>query len=330
MQYTHDGARAAATMIKRFMPHYVAASSSHCAEIQSLFDIAVRRFEEAVKQLSGNPLGSPQTQSGDYNQSISNEKEQVALRIVINATCLSSLASALSEVLKQLPDMRADVARATFLPATSGAVSNRRILMAGCADRVQDLLGQVAASASNGRRDAVHVREHSRLMVAIALTADKLKVAQSTVASWEEQAVHRFLAEATKVHKDGCPVRTAIADCWLLAAKLMKLAVDETSAAYTQADDHRVWHYKACARQCEKLVHGNFSDAASYNAKAGCATSSHARQLWQEAAKLLLLRGTSRMLRVDQMATVDDFYGVSVGAQTTVLRPVCCGHGNLY
>jgi hypothetical protein len=317
-QYTHDGARVAATMIKRFMPHYVAASSSHCAEIQSLFDIVVRRFEEAVKQVSGKPFESPQTQSGGYNQSIINEKEQVASLIVINATCLSSLASALSAVLKQLPDMRADVAGATYLPATSRAVLNRRILMADCADRVQDLLAQVAASATDSSRNAVHVRDHSRLMAAIALVADKLAAAQSAVTSWEEQAVQRFLAKAADVPRDGSPLCAPIVDCWLLAAKLMKLAVDGSAAAGTQADTQLVAHYKACAKNCENLVRGPFSDAVNYLAKSEHSTSSFAGSLWQEAAQLLLQGGVHMMQRADRAGTAENFRRVLVGGQTAM------------
>jgi hypothetical protein len=190
--------------------------------------------------------------------------------------------------------------------------------MAGCADRVQDLLAQVAASATDSSRTAAHVVEHARLMTAIALVADKLSAAQSAVTSWEEQAVQRFLAKAADVPRDGSSLCAPIVDCWLLAAKLMKHAVDGSAAAGTQADTQLVAHYKACAKNCENIVRGPFSDAVNYLAKSEHSTSSFAGSLWQEAAQLLLQRGVHMMQRADRAGTAENFRRVLVGGQTAM------------
>jgi hypothetical protein len=193
-------------------------------------------------------------------------------------------------------------------------------LLASAAKQVHDITAEIEATADDDGDDAVHVRDFARLKAEIDQIGDKLKAAQGSGASPEELAILRFLTEAGKVCREASPAHPHMAECWLQAASHMRLAVDARATATTGADVQRVDKHRAYCKVYEKLAAGTFRDAASYFAKAARTASPYTRELWREAADLLLQMGVASMRRMDQVATGTETFSSATLAAPTPLE----------
>jgi hypothetical protein len=271
----------AVTMIERNLFICDTADGPHTTEVQLLAERAALILEEAVDL----------TVSSDSASDLA-EKLRKAGILVSNATALASLVCALSTVTSQLEELRAN----------SAAVGYTELLVGGTAARLQALTVEIAGSASDGGSDAVHVRDQARLAAAIAKVAHGLQDAKETLCSWEGRAIQRFLTEADKVNRKASRAHPHITACWALAAKHMNLALEARASASTEKDVKHAADLKSCARWCENLASGAWSDAALYFAKAECSVSGCAREFWESAARALCLMGETRLGRLQQAA----------------------------
>jgi class 3 adenylate cyclase len=89
------------------------------------------------------------------------------------------------------------------------------------------------------------------------------------------------------------------------AATQMRLAVEAKAASCTIEDAARVTKHKKGAEAYETLVTITFGAAATYFAKAANARAiARARELWREAAELLIENGLTRMRRTEGAAAM--------------------------
>jgi hypothetical protein len=326
MRHQFTGAQLAINILDRSAAVYDAADELHPrAELNALAEVAVRRIEEAVTEAAAKPT-TPLDREGyeldsgfKYHNTRTTEK---------NAVALAELVSALSTVVMQVDSLRSHASNSGYRSNTTKNVPAQ--VLAEAADQLDRLIAEVTGSAGDDSDDALHMWDGERLSAAIAQVADKLKAAQESAASWEERAVERFLVEADKVRREASPAHPHIADCWLHAATQMRLAVEAKAAACTAEGAARIKKHKTCAEAYETLATITFGDAAIYFAKAaGPRASAQARELWREAAELLIETGLMQMRRTEEAAAMFMFTAAALHQQSaaeiaTTSRAAAC------
>jgi hypothetical protein len=133
-------------------------------------------------------------------------------------------------------------------------------------------------------RDPISVAARHFCTKPISSTIEAIVFALRRVASGSEQEysyMQRFLAAADRVKVDQSPAHPHIKQCWLDAAEQMRLAV-----AATTMTEYR--QRLQCSAEQEDFAVGPLATVAEYFVKADLAVSAQAKDLWHEAAQLLI------------------------------------------
>jgi hypothetical protein len=290
MMHQCHATKLARELIVRNIKVWSTADGPHCVEIQSLAETAASRLGEAVTLVIASPTDGLEGQSSE-NDKVLVQKKRVAAVLEHNAFCLATLACALS-------------------PVASQVVAPRIIW-----DHVLHLLAELTRSAKYADSDTVHVREFDRLSETIRHVARGLKEFKFTTPN-ANVAIQHCLIEAGKVPRNSSPAHPYIADCWVQAARFTKLSVEARAVGSAAQDTQHLATLHTCWVLCEKLATGIFQEAAEYYQTAKSDASPHTRQLWQEAAELLVQVGVSQMRRVDEAAASPQLHSTELGLQT--------------
>jgi hypothetical protein len=133
-------------------------------------------------------------------------------------------------------------------------------------------------------RDPISLAARHFCTEPISSTIEAVVFALRRLVSGSEQEysyMQRFLAAANKVSVDQSPAHPHIKQCWLNAAEQMRLAIaGATMTEYRQ-------RLQRSAEQ-EDFAVGPLTTAAEYFVKAELAVSPQAKDLWHEAAQLLI------------------------------------------
>jgi hypothetical protein len=140
---------------------------------------------------------------------------------------------------------------------------------------------------------------------------------QGEASGWEQEriTIQRCLAAADKVNVDQSPAHPHIKQCWLSAAEQMSLAI----VAITEPQ-YKIYHLRSALQ--EKLALGPLAAAASYFNTANLAVSEQARDLWQEAAQLLLNSTLPMIQYYLQQESVESLTGYEVTCKNSTAVPL--------
>jgi hypothetical protein len=147
--------------------------------------------------------------------------------------------------------------------------------------------------------------------------ADITFTLQGEASGWaqEHNTIQRCLAAADKLNVDQSPAHPHIKQCWLNSAEQMRLA----TAAITEAQ-YKTHHLRSALQ--ERLALGPLAAAASYFNTANLAVSEQARDLWQEAAQLLLNSTLPMIQYYLQQESVESLTGYEVTCKNSTAVPL--------
>jgi hypothetical protein len=305
MRHQFTGAQMALNVIMNsaFAVYGTADNLHPCAELKALAELAVHRVEQAVTEASAKPSAPGDRTTYNVDSQL---KYRSMVRPVANAIGLADLVATLSPVMTQLNTLREKASNSNYQSRSTGNGWDQ--VLTDAADRLTQLIAEIAASAASTGHEVVHVQSRERMKASIAEVAAKLQTVQGAAVSWEEHAIQRYMVEADKVCRDASPAHAHIAECWLQAAAQMRLAVGASAAASMEDDAKRVAKHRACSKEYAKLATGTLRDAATYVAKAANPHATPlASALWREAAELLVGVGLKYMRRIEQAAAMDVF-----------------------
>jgi hypothetical protein len=114
-----------------------------------------------------------------------------------------------------------------------------------------------------------------------AIKEVQFTIERVTTRAHELAAAQRMLATANKVNANQSPAHKHIKQCWLIAAEQTQLAAEAASNAQCKA-------HKLHSSMHQRLALGPLATAADYFAKAACAATPLAKELWSEAAHVQL------------------------------------------
>jgi PHD/YefM family antitoxin component YafN of YafNO toxin-antitoxin module len=282
MAHHGNAAQSAVSIIEDNATVYKTADETHSAEIQALAVIAAQRLEEAVV-LTTAPPATVLTTASDY-ASEQEARTRTSALLARNAKALAKLASGLSAVSVQLASVGAAVADRSATASEGSAQALDDI-----ADRIQQLIATITVSASGHVGLAMHVNSQTVLEETIRQLSTQLSAVQSAAPSREERAIIRFLAEADKVCRETSPAHPHIAECWLQAAEDLRQVAELNSKEIVST--YRVEKMRESARVRSQLAAGTFTVAGTYYAKSKRSTNLLAKELWNEAAVMLVEAG---------------------------------------
>jgi hypothetical protein len=305
MRHQFTGAQMALNVIMNsaFAVYGTADNLHPCAELTALAELAVHRFEQAVTEAAAKPSAPGDRTTYNVDSQL---KYRSMVRLVANAIALADLVAALSPVMTQLNSLREKASISNYQSRSTGNGWDQ--VLTDAADRVKQLIAEIAASAVGTGHNVVHVQSRERMKASIAEVAAKLRTVQGAAVSWEERAIQRYMAEANKVGRDASPAHAHIAECWLQAAAQMRLAVGASAAASMEDDAKRIAKHRACSKEYAKLAAGTLRDATTYFAKAANPQATPlVSELWRETAGLLVGVGLKYMRRIEQAAAMEVF-----------------------